>query len=112
MWTVEIDDLALREIAILPVSLKAKLALYVERIQSHGLDSLEPGALRQIDGKLWELRLKAEVGIARALYFTLHPKRMIIVSAYVKKSQKLPRNEKDRAEKRMKSVLARGLPKK
>ena len=109
MWKVEIDESALREIASLPVQLKARLALYIERIQSHGLESLEPGATRQIDGKLWELRLKAEVGIARALYFTLHPKRMIIVSGYVKKSQKLPQNEKERAEKRMKAILARNI---
>ena len=112
MWTVEIDELALREIERLPVPLKAKLALYIERIKSHGLESLEPGATRQIESKLWELRLKAEIGIARGLYFTLHPKRMIIVSAYVKKSQKLPQNEKDRAEKRMKTILAKNQLKK
>lgn len=106
MWTVEIDELALREIEALPVPLRAKLSLYIERIQSHGLESLEPGAVMHIEGKLWELRVKAQVGIARALYFTLHPKRVLIVSAFVKKSQKLPQNEKERAEKRMKASLA------
>ena len=39
------------------------------------------------------------------MYFTLHPKRVIIVAAYVKKSQKLPVNEKEKAEKRMKAAL-------
>jgi phage-related protein len=106
MWTVEVDALALPEIEALPSSLRAKLALYIERIQSHGIQSLEPGAVRHLDGKLWELRLKAQVGIARALYFTLHPRRVVIVSAYMKKSQKLPTNEKAKAEKRMKAALA------
>jgi phage-related protein len=106
MWTVKIGELAMREIDDLPVPLKAKLALYIERIQSHGLESLEPGAVRQIDGKLRELRLKAQVGIARALYFTFHPKQVIIVSAYIKKSQRLPQNQKERAEKRMKASSA------
>jgi phage-related protein len=106
MWTVEADALALPEIEALPDSLKVKLALYIERIQSHGIQSLEPGAVRHLDGKLWELRLKAQVGIGRALYFTLHPKRVFIVSVYVKKSQKLPTNEKAKAEKRMKAALA------
>ena len=106
MWAVEIDPLALPEVEALPASLKAKLALYIERIQSNGVQSLEPGAVRHLDGKLWELRLKAQSGIARALYFTLHPKRVFIVSAYVKKSQKLPGNEKAKAEKRMKAALA------
>jgi phage-related protein len=105
MWTVEVDALALPDVEALPFALKAKLALYIERIQSHGIQSLEPGAVRHLDGKLWELRLKAQSGIARALYFTLHPKRVFIVSAYVKKSQKLPVNEKAKAEKRMKAVL-------
>jgi phage-related protein len=105
LWTVEIDELALHEIEALPVPLKARLALYIERIQSHGLESLEPGAVKHIEGKLWELRLKAQAGIAQALYFTLHPKRVVIVSAYVKKSQKLPQNEKERAERRMKASI-------
>ena len=112
MWTVEIDERALAEVNGLPALLKARLALYIRKIERSGLQSLEPGAARQTDGKLWELRLKADVGIARALYFTLHPKRVCIVSAFVKKSQKLPANEKSKAEARLKEKIAAEPPKK
>lgn len=61
---------------------------------------------RKIDGKLWELRVKSITGIARALYFTLHPRRAIVVSAFVKKSQKLPEHERIKAESRMKARMA------
>jgi phage-related protein len=59
---------------------------------------------RKIDGKLWELRVKSNSGIARAMYFTIHPQRAIILTAFVKKSQKLPAREHEKAEARMKSL--------
>lgn len=62
---------------------------------------MPPKLVRHIEGKLWEIRLKAKSGIARALYFTVDPRRVIIVSAFVKKTQKLPLRELERAKVRM-----------
>jgi phage-related protein len=41
-------------------------------------------------GKLWELRLTGRDGIARALYFTAIGRRVVVVRAFVKKTQTPP----------------------
>ncbi|MGB8816468.1 MAG: type II toxin-antitoxin system RelE/ParE family toxin [Rhizobiaceae bacterium] len=105
MWTIEIDDAAAREIRSFPDDLKGYVAKIFSLITEDGPQDLPPGFSRQIDGKLWELRLKARSGIGRALYFTINPKRLIVVSAFVKKSQKLPDHERQKAKARMNARL-------
>jgi phage-related protein len=101
MWKVEIEDAAKDEIRALNDDLKAYLIFVIELIESEGPQDLPPQLVRHIEGKLWELRLKARSGIARALYFTVDPKRVIIVSAFTKKTQKLPTRELEKAKSRM-----------
>jgi phage-related protein len=103
MWAVEIDDSALKEVRNLPADLKAELFRCFESLETNGPYDLPPKMAKKIDRKLWELRVKSETGIARALYFTVHPRRAIVVSAFVKKSQKLPERELAKAEARMKA---------
>lgn len=106
MWAVEIDESAKKEIRSLPLDLKAELFRCFEALEAHGPHDLPPRMARKIDGKLWELRVKSETGIARAMYFTIQPRRAIVVSAFVKKSQKLPEHEHAKAEARMKARQA------
>ena len=101
MWTVIVDEPAIPEIRSLPEDLKARLLQVIDMIVTDGPHDLPPNLVRHIDGKLWELRLKARSGIARALYFTIDPRRVIILSAFVKKTQKLPSSELERARTRM-----------
>jgi phage-related protein len=51
------------------------------------------------------MRITGRDGIARALYFTATGKRVVVVRAFVKKTQKTPRNEIDLALQRAKEVL-------
>ena len=106
MWTVDIDALARREISSLPGDLRAELLHAFEILEATGPHELPPHMAKKIDGKLWELRVKSATGIARAFYFTIHPKRAIVVSAFVKKSQKLPERELDKARARVKARQA------
>lgn len=105
MWTIEVDDAATKEIRSFPDDLKAYVARVFTLITEDGPQDLPPSMSRQIDGKLWELRLKAGSGIARALYFTMSPKRVIVISAFLKKSQKLPQHERDKAVNRMNAKM-------
>lgn len=57
-----------------------------------------------MEGKLWELRVKAASGISRALYVTATGKRVVIVRVFIKKSQKTPRRELELARERAKEV--------
>jgi phage-related protein len=49
--------------------------------------------VRRLEGKLWEMRLTGRDGIARALYVTALVQRVVVVRAFVKKTQKTPRAE-------------------
>lgn len=60
---------------------------------------------RSAGSGLFEIRAKGKEGIARALYCNLTGKELVIVNAFIKKSQKTPRKELALARKRMKEVL-------
>jgi len=70
-WRVDIlNETVAAEIAALPADMQARLLRLVERIISAGLQSLSEPHVKQLEGKLWELRLTGRDGIARALYVT------------------------------------------
>ena len=103
MWSVEIERSAKKELNALPKDLHVELLHAFETLAQNGPFELPHGLARKIEGKLWELRVREKSGIARALYFTVHPQRAIVLTAFVKKSQKLPAREHEKAEARMKS---------
>ncbi|OYQ33747.1 hypothetical protein CHU95_15505 [Niveispirillum lacus] len=57
-----------------------------------------------LEGKLWELRVKGQGGLSRAIYLTATGKRVVIVRVFVKKTQKTPRHERDLARERAKEI--------
>ena len=68
------------------------------------MESLREPHVKHLEGKLWELRLTGRDGIARALYVTAIGRRMIVVRAFVKKTQKTPRSEIELALQRAKEA--------
>jgi len=58
-----------------------------------------------IGSGIFEIRAKGKEGIARALYCNLAGKELVIVNAFIKKTQKTPSKELALARKRMKDVL-------
>ena len=59
---------------------------------------------KHLEEKLWELRLTGRDGIARALYVTAVGRRVIVVRAFVKKTQKTPPGEIKLALQRAKEI--------
>jgi len=57
-----------------------------------------------LENKLWELRLKGRSGIARAIYVTVSGQKVVIVRAFVKKTQKTPISELAIARERVKEL--------
>jgi len=60
--------------------------------------------VKHLEGKLWELRLMGRDGTARALYVTAIGQRVVVVRAFVKKTQKTPRAEIEIALQRAKDI--------
>lgn len=105
MWTVEIlnEDVA-TELDDLPTDMRAKLEHIVRLITEFGLDRIREPHVKHLEGRLWEMRLIGRDGIARALYVTAIGKRVVIVRAFRKKSQKTPRREIELALRRAEEV--------
>ena len=104
-WQVEIlNETVAAEIAALPAGMQARFLRLAERITSTGLQTLSEPHVKHLEGKLWELRLTGRDGIARALYVTAIGRRIVVVRAFVKKTQKTPRSEIELALQRAKEV--------
>jgi phage-related protein len=105
LWTVEtLNRLVDAEIEALPPLLNARLIRLMEMVENIGLERMREPHVKHIEGKIWELRAKAAEGIARALYVTTTGRRIVILHAFVKKSDKTPRGALEITRKRMKEV--------
>jgi len=93
-WTVEtLNDTVDAELAELPADMRARLVRISELIESVGLPNVKEPHVRHIRGQLWEIHLKGKAGIARALYVTAKEQRVVIVRAFIKKTEKTPAGE-------------------
>ncbi len=100
-WRVEVlNEIVAAEILALPADMQARFARLSERIQSIGLERMGEPHVKHLESKLWEMRLTGRDGIARALYVTAIGRRVVIVRAFVKKTQRTPRREIDLALRR------------
>ena len=54
---------------------------------------------------LFEIRVTGQEGIARVFYCTIVRRRMVMLHAFIKKSQKTPKRELDIATRRQREVL-------
>jgi phage-related protein len=101
-WTVEtLNETVDAELAELPADMRARLVRISELVESVGLPNVKEPHVR---GQLWEIRLKGKAGIARALYVTAKEQRVVIVRAFIKKTEKTPTGEIDLAVQRAKEL--------
>jgi phage-related protein len=105
MWkVVTLNATVTAELNALPDDMLAKLRRIGELIQTHGIERMHEPHVKHIEGRLWEIRLIGRTGIARALYVTASGRRVVILQAFVKKTQKTPRREIELALERAKEV--------
>lgn len=104
-WTVEtLNETVDAELGELPPDMRARLVRISELIAAVGMPHVKEPHVRHVRGQLWEIRLKGKAGIARALYITAREQRVVIVRAFIKKTEKTPTSEIDLALQRAKEV--------
>ncbi len=104
-WTVQaLNATVAAEIEALPNDMRARFARLSTIIEQAGLAALPREAVRHLEGKLWELRMAGRDGISRAIYVTASGQRVVVVRAFVKKTQKTPPREIEIARQRAKDV--------
>jgi phage-related protein len=103
-WKVTFySDQVEAEINALPSDLVARFVRYGERMEIYGPDLGMPHTRSMGDG-LFELRLKAEEGIARIFFCTVVERKIVMLHQFVKKSEKTPKRELKIARNRMKEI--------
>ena len=104
-WTVEtLDAVVDVELGALDADVRARFVRIAQMIESLGLEQVREPHVKHLQGKLWEIRMRGRDGIARAIYVTAHPRRVIVVRVFVKKTQKTPKREIDLALERAERV--------
>ena len=104
-WTVETSGAVVdAKIAALPSDMQAAFLRLTERIEAVGLERIGPPHLKHLRDKLWEMRFGGRDGIARAIYVTAVGRRVVVVHALVKKTQKTPRSALELAERRAREI--------
>lgn len=93
----------LAEIEAWPVDVLADYAHLVELLAEYGPNLRLPHSRAMGDG-LFELRPRGRSVIGRAFYCFLVGKRVVVVHAFVKKTQQTPDKELKLARKRMKEL--------
>jgi phage-related protein len=83
---------------------RAVILAVFKDIQGHGLQA-KGCDFRQIEGKLWEVKVRAPTGGYRFFYVLLAADHMYVLHSYRKQGQKAPTRELDVARKRLKEVL-------
>jgi phage-related protein len=87
----------------MPIGIRASYAKLTDLLTEFGMDLRLPYSRAMGDG-LFELRPKGKEGIARVFYCTWVGKRIVVLHAFIKKTQETPRKELETAKRRMKEV--------
>jgi phage-related protein len=93
----------LSEIESWPVDVLADYARLVELLAEHGPNLRLPHS-RAFGGGLFELRPRGRSGIGRAIYCFMVDKRVVVLHAFIKKTQHTPDRELKLARKRQKEL--------
>lgn len=101
MWSIAPVDAAVEaEILALPDDMQARLLRILDLLTTWGPQRAGMPYTRSLGGKLWEIRLQGRSGIARVIYVAASGRRIVLLHAFEKKTQKTPRAALDTAVRR------------
>ena len=83
-----------------------QVTLYIELLAKNG-STLSEDIMKHIEDEIWELR----PGKNRVLYFFYKNNKYILLHHFVKKTQKTPKREIEKAKREMKDYIEREVKK-
>jgi phage-related protein len=107
VWTIDFFEGVEDTIINMPPKIQARMLRLLELMQTYGANLGAPHTTPMGDG-LFEIRAKAQEGIGRGLFCYMQGEHIYILHAFVKKTQKTPKNELNLAIARMKEVKKHG----
>lgn len=90
----------------LDIKMRAKMLRTVLMLKENGFELREPQS-KHLDDGIFELRAKVGSDISRVLYFFVIGKKAILTNGFIKKTQKTPPGEIEKAKAYRKEYLSR-----
>ena len=90
----------------LDVKMRAKMLMSIELLKYGGYQLREPYS-KSLDDGILELRAKSGNNISRVLYFFVVGETAVLTNGFIKKQQKTPKNEIERAKQYRADYLSR-----
>lgn len=103
MWTVHFNNDVDKEINRLPLGIRTKMYYIFELLEDYG-NQVRESHVKSLGEWLFEIRAKGEEGIARAFFTFKKGKIIIVFHSFIKKSQKTPKNELEKARSILKQM--------
>ena len=103
-WHIEVHRKGKEEIDALSLKMRAKLEHILGLLQDYGPVYVREPYVKHLQNKLWEIRLKDKDGIGRVIYVLASKSRIVLLHAFIKKTQRTPAKAIETALKRMKEV--------
>lgn len=103
-WKISFFNTKIKEETLkFPVGILANYLHILEIIEEFGPTIGRPYTA-PMGGGLFEIRAKGKEGIGRSLFCAVKGKEIIILHSFIKKTQKTPKKEIEKARKRMKEL--------
>ncbi len=103
-WKIEFfNEMVEKQTLAFPKGILADFLRVVELIEEFGPAIGRPHTASLGKG-LFEIRAKGREGIGRSIFCSVRDRKLIILHSFVKKTQKIPQKEMDKALKRLKEV--------
>jgi len=104
-WIVEFYNSKIMDaIDSWPLRMRAKFLWITEIIERFGPNEIGMPHIKSLGKGLFEIRVKSDEGIARAMFCIKHKQVVIVLNEFIKKTQKTPLKEMELALRRMKEV--------
>jgi phage-related protein len=87
-----------------PQGIRTKLSRIVLTLQTHGPEEMGMPYIKALGKGLFEMRAQGQEGNGRAIFCLAANKRICVLNAFIKKTQKTPAKELNLAIKRFKEL--------
>ncbi|MEY4082873.1 MAG: hypothetical protein RL483_242 [Pseudomonadota bacterium] len=105
MWKILIlNNTVQKELDSLEPNLKARFIHVCQLLEAFGPARVGMPHIRFLSDKLWEIRMNANAGNARAIYVTTAGRKIVVVHVFKKLSPKTPRKAIELALTRAKQI--------
>jgi phage-related protein len=85
---------------------RARFGWSIEQLRTRNVQA-RPPLVKHLDDKIWELREESDTNIFRILFAFHTGRRIVLLHAFMKKTQKTPREEIDIAKRRLADFIER-----